>query len=272
MMTLRRVPRYIAIASVITVSLAGGVNAQEEGELPWKRGALSVGGFFTNSDSSLRIDSATLGRGTEIDLESLGIDTTVETFRVDGFWRFLPRHRLDFGYYDLSRSSGRTLSKTIQVGDKTFVAGASVATEFDLAIIKAGYSYSFVQNPRFDLAANLGIFGLDTQFKISAAGIGSHQTSNLFIPLPVLGLSGSYALTPRFFARARVQYFGIDLGNVSGSWLDIGAGVDYDLFDHVAIGVAYDLVDLDVDVDRSNFRGSLDLGYGGIFAFVKVFY
>ena len=59
---------------------------------------------------------------------------------------------------------------------------------------------------------------------------------------------------------------------MSGAWLDTFVGVDYDLFDHVAIGVGYDFVSLDVDVDRSKFRGSLDFDYGGIFAFVKVFF
>ena len=268
-----RVLRCIAITLAFLVPIAGGVSAQEQGDLPWKRGTLSLGGFITKSNSGLRVDSQTLGRGTQLNLRNLfGIDDAVNSFRADGFWRFFPRHRFDFSYYDLSQDGSRSLSATIQVGDQTFVLGTTVTTEFDLAIYKAGYSYSFVQNRRFELAASLGVFGLDTKFGITATGIGTQETASLFAPLPVVGLRGAYAVTPKLFVRAGIQYFGIDLGDVSGQLVDVMVIVDYDIFDNIAVGAGYNFVDLDLEAEESKLRGNLDFDYGGAIVFVKFFF
>lgn len=268
-----RVLRGISFASAVVMLLAGAASAQEQSELPWKRGALSLGGFITQSDAGLRLDSQTLGRGTQLSLKNaFGIDDSVDSFRADGFWRFFPRHRFDISYYDLSRDGSRTLSATIQVRDQTFVLGTTVTTELNLAIYKAGYSYSFVQNRRFDLAASLGVFGIDTKFGISATGIGTRETASLFAPLPVVGLRGAFAVTPKFFVRAGVQYFGLDLGDVSGQLVDAMVVVDYDIFNNIAVGAGYNFVDLDLEAEESKLRGSLDFDYSGAIVFVKFFF
>ncbi len=83
-----------------------------------------------------------------------------------------------------------------------------------------------MQNRRLELTAGLGIFGRDTKFGISVTGIGTREAASLFAPLPVVGLRGAYAITPKFFVRAEVQYFGLDLGDVSGQLIDAMIVVD----------------------------------------------
>ena len=265
-----RISKNIAFASIAVLSLAGHASAQERDEFPWKRGALSLGGFITKTSSALRIDSRTLGRGTEIDLlNELGIDDSVNKFRADAHWRFFPRHRLDLSYYNLSGDGSRSLSATIQVGDQAFVVGTTVASNFNWTIYKVGYSYSFVQNRRFELAAGLGIFGLDTGLRISATDIGTLESGSFFAPLPVLGLRGAFAVTPKFFLRTKIQYFGLDVGRVKGQLADATVSVDYDIFDRVAIGAGYNFVAVRLEADRSKFSGSLDVDYGGVVVFLK---
>ena len=59
---------------------------------------LSVGLFVTDRNSSTRFDAqGSTTNGTEVDLESeLGLDTSDSVFRLDGYFRFNQKHRLDF--------------------------------------------------------------------------------------------------------------------------------------------------------------------------------
>jgi len=66
--------------------------------------------------------------------------------RLDAIWRFRPRHRADVSYYRLSRDTFRALDHTIEIGDMIFPEGTTVASDLELTIYKASYSYSVVQN------------------------------------------------------------------------------------------------------------------------------
>ena len=246
--------------------------ADEHSSLPWKRISLSVGTFITESDAEFRLDGSA-GRGTGLKLDrDLNVDEQVTTYRFDGFWRFFPRHRLDFSIYDLSRDGTRTLSKTISFGDRTFTIGAQVNSEFDLTVYKLGYSYSFVQNETFDIGASLGVFVMDIGASISAPRLGQVEAQDVIAPLPVFGLRGAYAIAPKWFLRGGVQLFAIEYDEYSGHLLDALVAIDYDVFSWAGVGVGINYVDLGVEVEKSNFTGSADYSYGGVMLYAKVFY
>src|SRR5688572_8535870 len=83
---------------------------QEEAAVPapsyaWPRLSLSVAGeYFDRVDTTFRVDSDILGRGTELDLEdALDVDETAFAARVDASWHFFKRHWIDVSYFDLKR-------------------------------------------------------------------------------------------------------------------------------------------------------------------------
>ncbi|MFT5371830.1 MAG: hypothetical protein ACI9R7_001370 [Lysobacterales bacterium] len=63
--------------------------------------------------------------------------------------------------------------------------------------------------------------------------------------------------------------FAIEYGDYTGSLYDIYAGVDYQLFEHVALGVGFNSVQLDVGVTKQNFSGDVDWQYDGGLLFLK---
>ncbi len=78
------------------------------------RFSLSLGAFFTNRDTDTRLDSETLGKGTEIDFENdLGLDSSDSVVRIDGHYRFSQKHRVNFSVFDLSRDSSATIQRDI---------------------------------------------------------------------------------------------------------------------------------------------------------------
>jgi hypothetical protein len=149
----RCLPGALLLLSITGWSAAAG--ARE----PWsdERLVLRAGAVFMDIDSSFRVDSRSLGKGTTVDGEDdLGLDDDDRVFRAELDWRFAQRHRLSLGYYDLSRDAGTVTGEPIQIGNVTFPPGIEVRTDFDLRLADLSYSYSLIQNERLELAPLIG--------------------------------------------------------------------------------------------------------------------
>jgi hypothetical protein len=56
---------------------------------------IDAGAFLASFDTTLRVDSKTIGQGTDINLEDdLAYDDSTATYLINGYWRFARRHRL----------------------------------------------------------------------------------------------------------------------------------------------------------------------------------
>src|SRR5581483_5471088 len=72
---------------------------------PWEKFSFSMGAFFTNSDTGIRLGSNV---GVEMDLEdTLGFNSNASVFRTEAAWRFSPnrRHRLDASWFAVRRDA-----------------------------------------------------------------------------------------------------------------------------------------------------------------------
>ena len=175
---------------------------------PWKTAGINAGFIVASNATKLRLDSRTLGRGVELDLEdTFGIDDTVAGGRLDAYWRFFPRHKLHLAYYDISRDGGRSASRTFQFGDRVFNIGVDIQTEFDFSIFKADYTYSVYQDKKWDLGLSLGVHAMDIEVSVTAKSLGFTASAKTIAPLPVAGLEASYAISPRWFLRGRSDFF-----------------------------------------------------------------
>jgi hypothetical protein len=233
------------------------------------RFSLSLGVFLTDRDTEARFDSS-LGNGTDIDLEAdLGLNSSDSVFRVDGYFRFSERHRADFSVFDLSRKNSKQIERDIQWGDTLYSIDTVVESDNGLSIYKAAYTYSFLNGEDGYLGATFGIYVADWNVSIKEENTGSAEVGELTAPLPVVGLRGEYALSDRWSFRASGEFFFVEYGNVDGSLVDIYAGFDYSILDHLSLGIGFNRVTIDVDATKSSFGGALDWQYSGALAFLK---
>jgi hypothetical protein len=233
------------------------------------RFSLSLGVFLTDRDTDARFDSS-LGDGTDTDLETdLGLDSSDSVFRVDGYFRFNERHRVDFSVFDLSRKNSKQIERDIQWGDTLFSVDAVVKTDNDLSIYKAAYTYSFLNGEGGYLGATIGLYVADFKMSIAEENLGQAEIGELTAPLPVIGLRGEYALSDRWSFRASGEFFFIEYEDIDGSLVDIYAGFDYSVLDNMSIGVGFNSVTIDVDATKSSFGGALNWQYSGALAFLK---
>ena len=94
--------RGIAKAAIATVLVLAGLGPAQADEDPTF--SISLGAFFTDRDSNTQIDADATDTGSDVDLEDdLGFDKSDTVFRIDAYWRFAERHRIDISAFDLSR-------------------------------------------------------------------------------------------------------------------------------------------------------------------------
>ncbi|MDY6792558.1 MAG: hypothetical protein SWH54_14955 [Thermodesulfobacteriota bacterium] len=237
-----------------------------------------------NKKCPVLLDHNTLGTkglGIEVDVEdSLDLDSSVSVFRVDGLWRFSRnlRHRLDLGWFDISRDSTTTLLGNIQIGDTLFPLGTEVTTSFDLQVFKGAYSYSFFQDDRIDLGASFGLFVMPIDFKIDAYGaFEGHESESITAPLPVLGLRADFAITPKLFLKYNVDFFYLEMGQFEGAITDSNLVLEYNAFKYLGFGIGLERFNIyikaeDEDYPNIDFNGSFEFNYSGLMVYCKVYF
>ena len=76
-------------------------------------------------------------------------------------------------------------------------------------------------------------------------------------------------INEKWFMYGRVQIFRLTYGDFSGSLDHASAKLEYGAFEHVGIGVGYDLFDLGLDVDRDRWNGDVSFRFSGPILYLK---
>ena len=151
--------------------------------------------------------------------------------------------------------------------------GVKIDTVFDLAIVNASYGYSFYKNQYFDIALSGGLYAMDVNFKIKAKGEGKFEDSDYTIPLPVLGLRGNFALTPKWFLRQSIDVFYLNIGRYTGSRVDLNVGLEYNFWKYAGVGLGYNFVSMNISKDGSDsLLNEIDMSYGELLLYAKLYY
>jgi hypothetical protein len=268
-------PLSIILLLLLTclVMLPGNVKADEgwgPGQDKWK---FELGGYFPSIDTSMEING--IDPGDDLDLEeSLGFSDSDTIWRIDGYWRFFKKHRLEFGYYGFNRDGNVTLTEDLEIGDEIFGAGSQVSSELNLGFYTIDYMYSFYQGEKWEISGGLGAYWVDIEF--SAAGyvivndepvLDDYVSTDFNGPLPFIGLAFEYYITPKWLTIVKGGYFALEVGDVDGSLANFGAKLEYQFTKTWGLGLGYDYFSIDVTIDDSSLRSDLVYKYHGVQAY-----
>jgi hypothetical protein len=218
----------------------------------------------------VRLDSVALGAGTDIDFEEdLGLESSGSVARLDGYFRFNKKHRINFNVFDLSRDGSATLMRDIQFGETVFAVDTVVNSDFDLTITKLAYTYSFFQWENGYVGGTIGVHVANSKIRLADENLGRAETRGITAPLPVIGLRGEYDFADRWRISASGDFFALEFDNFDGELVDLYLGIDYRFAEHVAIGLGYNAVNINVEIAKNSFDGKLDWGYDGALLFFK---
>jgi hypothetical protein len=253
------------IIAVVAMMSAPVAAAQDD-----EKFSVSLGVFITDRNSDTNIGVSGDPRGTPVDLEAdLGLDTSDTVFRLDGYYRFNDKHRIDISAFDLSRTSTKTIAKEIDWNGTIYPINTTVKGEFDLNIYKVAYTWAFMRRDKGYLGVTGGLYIADIGTLLSAANIADRDGGTVTAPLPVVGLRGEYQISDKWSFRASGEIFSLNYQDYDGSLTDFYAGVDYKLFKHASIGLGVNSVKIDLDVQSTDLNGAIDWRYDGGLVFFK---
>ncbi len=240
---------------------------------PWEKAALYLGAFVIDTSSNLELGIGKAAPSVTVDAEEvLGLEKNFTVFRADGFWRITRRNRVDFTYYEMKRDGTTSLGIEIpEIGP----IGARVDTDFDLSILRGSYAWSFFKNDHFDLGISGGLYGMKVDFKIESQTPGGFnlEETDFTVPLPVIGLRANFALTPKWFLRQSFDYFYVNIGDYEGQLVDLNVALEWNALKYLGLGVGYNFVAMGLDYSgRDNFLSEIDLSYGGLLLFGKLYF
>ncbi len=256
---------------------------------PTERFKIRFGAFFIGSfDTNIRFDSRTVPIGTVIALEdSFNVDSSETVGRIDGFFRFNKRHRIDWTYYNSRREGHSIATQEAIIGDPddpdgmdVIPIGAEVVTQWNFDLLKLGYAWSFLNKRDYEwyIGAGLNIQSVDVDIAYTA------QVTNTFsieqdsvntkanIPLPTASVGGRYQMSDKWQANMRYELFFLEIGDYGGSRQEFLLNFEHNTFKHVGFGVGLNLVNMDFQAKNDQMRGKFDSKLSGLLGYLKVYY
>jgi hypothetical protein len=259
----------VAITSAL-IAFSPAAFADEAPNLLTDSFSLGLGTFIVGTDTKVRLDGNT-GGGDQVDWENTFGGGDVTRFRLDGSWRFADRHQLRFLWFSAGRSDQATLEEDIEWGGEIFPVTAKVKGEFNFDIYELAYEYAFLRRDSYELTGTIGLHYTELSLALSAKASASGGTltgdireeGSVGAPLPVIGLRGLWSLPHNLWLNATAQYFALSIDEYDGSLQDYKLMLTWQPKKWLGLGIGYNRFAVDVDVDKTDFAGSLDWSYDG---------
>ncbi len=232
---------------------------------------MELGAFLQSFETTLRLDSETLGKGTEINLENdLGLLDGQDNFRIDGTLRMADKHRLDFGYVSWNRHNTRVIDEELQFGDEIYPINATIMTRHSTDVFKFVYKYSFINSDTFEagISGGLSVFDVAASLDVEAGGGGaSAESEDLIAPVPMLGGFFDWKINPKLVLRTSGEVFDLSTGGYEGHVSDVKGTINWYPWRHFGLGAGFNRVGIRFLDDGPN-AFEFKYVYSGATAFV----
>lgn len=228
---------------------------------------------ITSADTDFAVFGSS-GFGTAVSFDrDLGGDDSVSTGRIDGYYRFNERHRIDFSNFSTDREGSKTLETEIDIGDVTYFVGDVVESRFKFDLLRVGYAYSFHHSPTVELSLSAGLNINSYDYETSLASGGASTSSDVSAPLPTFGFRLAYKITPNWSVHYLSETFFINIEDeLKGTLLNYELNVEYRFDGGFALGLGIARTSTDLDADSSDWSGSVTDSNRGFLLFGSYYF
>jgi hypothetical protein len=272
--------RRLGLLLIASCACSSPALAQESAAVhPWLEDDFiaSLGGFLPSKEFRIRVDGNVPGRDIDFDKDAAVIDdetTAALSFR----WKFGEKWSVAGQYYTTRDSRQAILQEDLTWRDNVLHAGSNVGAGADLDLFRVFFGREFFTDaPQHEFGLGAGLHWLQ---------IGAYVEGEMFVndesrgfrresvtadlPLPNVGAWYWRSLSPRWLLTGRLDWFGASFGDYSGSLWNAGLGVNFQAWEHLGFGLSWQYFEVDVDVDKSNWHGNVQLIQDGPFLSVNV--
>lgn len=241
------------------------------------RWMFAVGGFLADFRTDASVGTGDVV-GTLIRAEDLlNLSSDKSTFRLDGFWRFKPRHAVGFGYWSFKRSGTSLLTDQLVFENVTYDISAQLASDMDTALYRAYWRYAFLQNERGEAGISLGLSNYEFDLAVEGTGeiddgMGGTTTGfyragrQVFAPVPTVGFFLTFGITNNIVIHLRSDYFDLQAGDLEGKLVDTEFLAEWWFTRNVGVGMGVNGTDIEVK-DTGTDPYSIDYRQSGLLGF-----
>ena len=265
------------LSSSLLSGLAFAQTPTPTADLP-DRLTLNIGGYLirrTDTDIAFKTTSTPVDIGLGIDFErTLGVSDSESEARIDGYYRFNRRHRVDWTWFKIDRSGTQTIDIEIDLPDISFPPGTTLATTFNTEILKLAYTFSFLNSEKVEAGIGGGLHIAKADLKIQDVSTPTvEEESDFTAPLPVGRFVFNYRISPRWKWINAVDFFFIDSRGFRGFMTDLRTAIEHHTFKNVGFGFGVNRFSLNIETEDANADNIAEASvvYDGLLVYVKVY-
>ena len=219
--------RIVPAAAIVLAGLPGSALAEWPQDSYWA----DLAYFYPTISSTVRLDPAATSRGTTVRLEEqLELDERKGLPYLTLGMRLGERWRVEFEYYTLRRSATKTTDRQIDWGDVSFPVGSEVSSTLDTTVYRLTDDYSFYRTDNAEAGVGIGLHVTDFVAALAGQGTGpvgigfQRERSHTLVPLPTIGLYGSYRMTDTWRLHGRADFLSLNYKDYDGSPDELARG------------------------------------------------
>lgn len=224
------------------------------------------------ADTDIRVaaaDRANLGTGISF-AKDLGGDESVSVPRIDLYYRFNERHRIEFSNFTIDRKGRRIIDIDIDVEEESYSIGETVISEISYEVTRLGYGYSFYHSSKVELGFSAGLNFSNYEFDIRNADGSESSEAKTSAPLPMFGLRVGYAINDNWSLHYLSETFFIEIDDaIQGALLNYELNAQYRFLDHFVVGGGITRLSTDLKARDSDWNGSINDSHRGILVFLS---
>jgi len=228
---------------------------------------VNTGVLFAARDLDVSVDGSIGPSPKDLDLDfesSVGLDDTPDLLMTEFGWQFSEDWGLSLQFFRSERSVSETLQKTIEWEDVTFEAGIDLSAASKISVTRLFFARRFWDGGRHSLRLGAGIHLLETALMVGGEATLDDMTTeyrtvakSASFPVPNIGAWYRYSPSNRWLLSARIDWFEASVGDYTGRVWNGTAGADYRVTEHIGVGLAYQLFEIDGRIRDTNWRGSI---------------
>ena len=250
----------------------------ERTEKGWVQFYMSLGITYLDADGRV---GAILPNGNDvtiIDFDRAGLKETDASYWLTLNWRAAnSRWGAWFGSWRYDVTGSRTWEQDLEIpGKDPIYAGAYVSSTFDAKWYILEGTYSFYRSDTVDTGIGFGFHTVDLSTSITTK-IQVGEESNEIVaeqldtlaPLPNVLAYIHWKFAPRWSLVGRYGWFGLDYKDYSGSMTNAHAMINFEISPRWALGLGYQFVDLNLQVDKTEYIQDYDINFSGPMAYAR---